>query len=112
MALPVEPQTKLEYITCPLCGMNRKLEKTGNYAKRRDDRGVLLRRPLGSKEPSQVRFDGMDLEHALILQVRDATQALRVVEGMTLAELAHDPRYADLVAQLQNQIEIIRRILI
>ena len=109
--LPVEPETKLEYITCPCCGMSRKLWKSGKYAKRRDDRGVLLRRPLGSKQPGRVRFDAMDLENALILQVRDATQALRVIEGKTLSELSKDANYADLVAQLQAQIEIIRRIL-
>lgn len=106
--IPVEPQTKLEYITCPLCGMNRKLDKTGNYARKHEAR---LWRPLGSKSPGRVRFDAMDLEHALILQVRDATEALRVVEGKTLAELAEDEGYAGLLAQMKAQIQKIQAIL-
>ena len=34
--LPLEPDHELLYITCALCGMSRKLYKTGRYAKKRE----------------------------------------------------------------------------
>jgi len=110
MAIPVKPQKQLKYITCPCCGMNRKLDKSGAYAARRE-KSTLLRQPLGSKEAGRVRFDTMELETALILQVRDATQALHVVGGLTLAELTQDEEYDDLLDQLRGQIAEIMAII-
>ena len=107
--LPLEPDHELLYITCALCGMSRKLYKTGRYAKKRE-RSHLLQSPLGSKEPGQVRFDRMELETALLLQTREAG-SLAVLGGQTLAQIVAEGHHDDLIDQLRQQIKRISQII-
>ena len=107
--VPMEPDHELEYITCPLCGMNRKLYKTGGYARKREARH-LLQSPLGSKAPGQVRFDTMNLETALLLQVREAG-SLAVLGWQTLAEIVASREHDDIIDQLRQQIKKISQII-
>jgi len=115
--IPVEPRREIEYITCPLCGMSRILEKTGRAAER------LASRPRKPKAPRKVlpqskgriRFDAVDLGGALILQIRDPSggrrDGVKVLRGKTLAELRDDPNYFDLVSQIRSQAENILNLL-
>ena len=104
---PLEQDQELEYITCPLCGMNRKLNKSGGWAARRP---LASRKPLGSKEPGKVRFDSMNLEKALILQVR-AAGSFQVLDGWTLADIVANHENDDLIDQMRNQIHKISAII-
>lgn len=114
MELPIEPR-KLIYIVCPMCGLNRILEKTGAMAKRISARGGKLRKPLGSKEPGRIRFDTVNLESAIILQIRDPRGGrgggLKVVDGLRLEELKDKEEYSDLLEQLRAQCESILEVL-
>lgn len=105
------------YITCPLCGMNRVLEKTGASA---IARGLTITDIKG-----RIRFDHMELSDASIVQVRESREGpeprrrLRrgggtgfvFKEGLTLKEMRDSREYDDLVEQILSQIASIQAIL-
>jgi len=89
----------VERIACPLCGWLR----TRNY-------GISSR----TGEPREVRFDKVDLEHALILRVerlqgrgRGSKQAtIELIDGKTLEEI--EPKLKE---QIKRQCSKIIQIL-
>ena len=107
------------YICCPLCGMNRVLEKKGSSAM---GRGMTIK-PTDIK--GRIRFDHMDLENANIVQVRERRPGpeekrrmqrgggpgFTLVEGHTLSELRDKPEYADLKEQMLSTARKIIKIL-
>jgi hypothetical protein len=103
------------YIVCPLCGMNRVLEKTGSSA---IARGLTIRKVKG-----RIRFDHIDLTRAPIVQVRERQEGKEAQrrltrgggtgfvfrEGLTLMQMKRKPEYADLVKQIkETALEIIK----
>lgn len=100
--LPCEPESELGFISCPLCGMNRILEKTGATAKKRLAKGKHIRKLL-DRPKGRIKFDHMNLENAQIFQCRAPADAFFVVEGKTLAEMARDDRFNDLIQQMRAQ---------
>ena len=105
------------YITCPLCGMNRVLKKTGAGA---IARGVTITEIKG-----RIRFDHIDLAAAPIVQIREREEGPERVkrmrrgggtgfvfkEGLTLNEIKDNPKYQDLIEQMKltagNILEIL-----
>lgn len=105
------------YIVCPLCGMNRVLEKKGTGA---IARGVTITEIKG-----RIRFDHIDLATAPIVQIRERaegpekTKRMRrgggsgfvFKEGFTLNEVKDNPEYQDLIEQVKltarNILEIL-----
>lgn len=106
--LPCEPESEIAFISCPLCGMNRILEKTGATAKKKLAQGKKLKKVLNQPK-GRIRFDGMNLATAQIMQCRVPADKFYVIEGRTLAEIATDPRFSDLVEQMKSQISLIER---
>ena len=108
---------KILYVSCPLCGMNRVLEKKGSVA---IARGLPIEEIKG-----RIRFDHMDLEKANILQIRERRRGKEdkprmqrgggpgfiLVGGDTLAELRDKPEYADLKDQMVGTAREIIKIL-
>ena len=105
------------YIVCPLCGLNRVLEKTGSAA---IGRGLTIKEIKG-----RIRFDQMDLEKANIVQVRERRRGpedeprmrrgggtgFTLAGGFTLAEMKDKPEYADLKEQMVETARAIIRTL-
>ena len=97
---------RILYVSCPLCGMSRVLEKTGSSA---IARGLPIEEIKG-----RIRFDHMDLEKANIIQIRERRRGkedkprlrrgggpgFQMVGGLTLAELKDKPEYLDLREQM------------
>lgn len=95
------------YITCPLCGMNRVLEKTGASA---IARGVTIKGTKG-----RIRFDHIDLANAPIVQIRERAtgkepkkrmrrgggSGFTFKAGISLADIKIDPDYEDLINQIK-----------
>jgi len=103
------------YITCPLCGMNRVLEKKGTSAM---IRGIAIREIKG-----RIRFDHLDLAMAPIVQVRERERGkeekkrLRTgggpgfifKRGITLLDMKDDPTYNDVIDQIKSTaMEILK----
>jgi len=105
------------YIVCPLCGMNRVLEKTGSSA---IARGITIREVKG-----RIRFDHMDLDTALVVQVRERKagpeerkrmrrgggSGFTLKGGLTLREMGRKRDYQDLVEQIKSTARSIIDIL-
>lgn len=105
------------YISCPLCGMNRVLDKTGSSA---IARGFTITDIKG-----RIRFDHMDLNNAAIVQVResltgkDPKKRMRrgggrgfvFKSGLTLQEMKTNPEYSDLIEQMKSTASKILEVL-
>lgn len=105
------------YIMCPMCLMNRVLDKKGSVA---IARGLTI-----SEIKGRIRFDQIDLNEAPIVQVRErkegSERARRMrrgggtgfvfKRGLTLDEMKDDPKYQDLIKQMKTTAgEILRRL--
>ncbi len=108
---------EIVYIVCPLCGLNRVLEKKGTQAEKRGKLGKVGR----------ISFDKLDPETAPFVDIREAPggkvkvdaprgtigkgkapgKGFHRVASLTLAESAGYPAYRDLVEQLKTQIKVI-----
>jgi len=105
------------YITCPLCGMNRVLEKKGSSAMAR---GLPITDVKG-----RIRFDIVDLEKGHIVQVREREAGPEPKKrlkrgggpgfvfrrGFTLEQIKNNPDYADLIDQIIQTCQAIIQIL-
>jgi len=105
------------YVTCPLCGLNRVLDKKGSSA---IARGLTI-----SKVKGRIRFDQVDLDKAAIVQIRERKtgpeprkrlrrgggSGFAFKQGMTLKEMKDNPDYADLIRQLKSSCQNILKIL-
>jgi len=108
---------KVIYIVCPLCGMNRVLEKTGA--------GAIARGLTITEIKGRIHFDHMELSGASIVQVRESQEGPEpkrrmrrgggtgfvFKEGLTLEEMRDSGEYDDLVEQILSQITSIQTIL-
>lgn len=95
------------YISCPLCGMSRVLEKTGASA--------IARGRIIDQVKGRIHFDHMDLDNAFIVQVRERKSGkepnkrvgrgggtgFQLQSGFTLEQMKDKPEYSDLVEQLK-----------
>ena len=105
------------YVVCPLCGLNRPLEKTGA--------GAIARGLPITEIKGRIHFDHIDLESAPIVQVRERQHGPEAQKrmtrgggsgfvfrkGLTLTEMKDDPIYNDLVLQLKKTSKAILKIL-
>lgn len=103
-------------IACPVCGMSRVLEKKGSVA-------IAKGKPLNHGLKGRIHFDHMDLDNALIVQVRERRSGpenrkgrgggggFAIVDGMTLKAMKANPEYEDLVTQLKSKLTQILGIL-
>lgn len=90
-------------VTCPLCGMNRVLEKKGS-------RAIIEHKPLTKGIKGRIRFDHIDLEKAFIVQFKERREKGRgfpTVGGLTLEEMKQNPEYQDLIEQMKFQLQRI-----
>lgn len=99
------------YIVCPMCGMNRVLEKKGTSALAR---GVTV-----SEVKGRIRFDHVDLENGIIVQIRERAEGKEPTKrlqrgggtgfilkrGMTLEQMRARPEYRDLIDQIRNSAQ-------
>lgn len=109
--------SEILYVCCPMCGMNRVLEKKGSVA-------VTMGLPIDEIK-GRIRFNHMDLEKANIIQVRERRRGkedkprmrrgggtgFQLVGGLTLAELRDKPEYQDLKEQMMETTHEIIKIL-
>lgn len=105
------------FISCPLCGMSRVLEKTGA--------GAIAQGLSITAIKGRIRFDHMDLSNATIVQVRErkggpeTKRRLRrgggtgfpLIGGLTLQEMRDSPNYTDLIEQMKATATEVLRIL-
>lgn len=101
------------YIVCPMCGMNRVLEKKASTA--------LARSMDISEVKGRIRFDHVDLENGIIVQVRERVEGKEQVKrrrrgggtgfplkrGMTLEQMRAQPEYSDLINQIRESAQKI-----
>ena len=101
------------YIVCPLCGMNRVLEKKASSALARGKEIPAIK--------GRIRFDQVDLENGIIVQVRERAvgkeetkrrrrgggSGFTVKGGVTLEEMKSRPEYADLLNQIMESAQKI-----
>lgn len=101
------------YIVCPMCGMNRVLEKKASSA--------LARSMDVSEVKGRIRFDHVDLENGIIVQVRERVEGKEQVSrrgrgggmgfplkrGMTLEQMIAQPKYRDLIDQIRESAQKI-----
>ncbi len=99
---------EIVYAVCPMCCMNRVLEKKASTA--------LARSKDISEVKGRIRFDRMDLENGFILQIRERMEGKELVkrrgrgggtgfplkQGMTLEQMMARPEYADLIDQIRE----------
>ncbi len=95
------------WVVCPLCGLNRKLHKTGGYAER-------YKKPL-TKKKGETRFDRLSPESAPFIDIRETgggrgTGFPRIGQ-LTLEEVKDNPLYSDLVKQIVEQSKKVLEIL-
>jgi hypothetical protein len=105
------------YVVCPMCGLNRPLEKKGTNA---------IARGLPIKEiKGRIRFDQIDLESGYILQIRERPSGPERIQrfrrgggpgfpflrGETLRDMKSNPIYKDLIDQIKETAENILSIL-
>ena len=102
------------YITCPLCGLNRVLDKKGS--------GAIARGLTITTVKGRIRFDHIELSDASIVQVRESQEGPEpkkrmrrgggtgfvFKKGLTLEEMRDSGEYDDLVEQILSQIESIQ----
>jgi len=95
------------YISCPLCGMSRVLEKTGA--------GAIARGKIIDHVKGRIHFDHIDLDNAFIVQIRERKAgkesnkrarrgggtSFQLQGGLTLEQMKTSPEYSDLVEQLK-----------
>jgi len=80
------------YVVCPLCGLNRVLEKL---------------------EKGRIRFGNFDLENSYFIQVRYSTGGrasgfwLNEEESKRISDVANDPAFRDLLLQIKEQCKAI-----
>jgi ssDNA-binding Zn-finger/Zn-ribbon topoisomerase 1 len=80
------------YIVCPLCGLNRVLEKW---------------------EKGKIKFGNFDLEKSFFVQVRYSTGGrasgfwLNENESKRISEIANNEEFRDLLIQIKNQCKAI-----
>lgn len=129
--LPPEapPEARLVFVVCPLCGMSRILEKTGDYG---------YRHKTGEPKPAKgrIKFE-VDLDNYPFIDFRDSGGRIAGYRGkrrgevytrrelygvptektsygfprvgaFTLDEAIDNGQYNDLLQQLQNQISHIK----
>jgi len=104
---------EIVYIVCPMCGMNRVLEKKASSA--------LARSMDVSGVKGRIRFDHIDLENGIIVQVRERVEGKEQVKrlgrggglgfplkrGMTLEQMRAKPEYSDLIEQIRESAQKI-----
>jgi len=83
--------TPVRFVVCPLCGLNRVLDKRGK---------------------GRVRWDAVDLDTALILQVRcgggrGSGFYLDESRSLTLGEMSESPEYDAIVEEIRRQAQSI-----
>jgi len=91
------------FVSCPLCAMSRKLEKSGRLAK-------LQGKPLDTVK-GRVHFGTFDLEDSYLVQVRDCSgsrgHGFPMVGGYTLKQLKTMPEFAEMLAELKATCQSI-----
>jgi len=97
------------WIVCPFCGLSRKIDKTGAYAKR-------YGKEITSKK-ERIRFDKLNPEEAVFIDVRETGLGRgagfpRINElCKTIKEAKDNPEYKEFIEQIKNQILKIQKIL-
>lgn len=105
------------FVKCPLCGMHRKLDRTGMAAFLRPRKG--REQVVPGQYKGRITF-GLDegMEDALIVNVREVHGSPEghrggggffVSGGLTLQEMKAEDRYRDLVDQIKEACKEILR---
>jgi len=85
------------FLSCPVCGMSRKLDKSGRWAKLRNKEIDIVK--------GRAHFGAFDLDDSYLLQVRDCSgsrgHGFPVIGGYTLEQAKNMPEYAELIAELK-----------
>lgn len=102
---PERRQIEALFVSCPMCGMSRKLDKTGNYAK-------LRHRLDRSKPPKGIsHFGRFRLDDAYLIQVRDCSgsrgSGFPTIDGYTIARLKEIPEFEPLLTELKEVAQAI-----
>ena len=94
-ALVLMEGTRIKQFVCPLCGLNRVIEK---------------------RDKGRIRFDHVDLMNGLLLQERacggrNSGFYLDRDSSLTLPEVTSIPEYQDLLDQIKDQCRAILKVL-
>jgi len=103
----VRPRPVVEglFVCCPVCGLSRKLVKSGGWAK---SRGRLDR-----DEPvkGRSRFGKVDLDDGFLIQTRDCSggrgHGFPLIGGYTIDQVKNMPEHAELLAELKQTCQAI-----
>ena len=94
---PVNPRY---FVSCPLCCMSRKLDRTGSWAK--------AQRKYDTTEPpkGRSRFGRFDLDDGRLIQIRNCSgsrgSGFPVIGGYTIEEMKAMPEFAEVLEELKQ----------
>jgi len=97
---------KIEYIVCPLCGMNRILEKKekGRIGFEVDlDRPFVQIRQPGGKLPMGEEVRAEAQRGIKVRRGQAPALGFRLVDGLTFKQAKESGRYDDLIDEIENQ---------
>ena len=98
---------EVHFTVCPLCGLNRKLDKTGMFAEIRK-----VKTPISK---GRARYDKVDLKNIPFIDIREGLggrgRGFPRIKGITLKEAQQDPLYEDLIKQIISSCQKILKIL-
>jgi len=91
------------FLSCPMCGFSRKLDKSGREARRHNKEIDTVK--------GRVHFGNFDLDDSFLIQIRDCSgsrgHGFPVTGGYTLEQLKDMPEYGEVVAELKRTCEAI-----
>jgi len=85
----IEERDTIPFVVCPLCGLHRKMHKTGRDALRRKKIGEIKSRAAVYNPGKDTRFDVVNLEKEPFLSIRVASgrsAGLKEIDMLTLEE--------------------------
>lgn len=99
-AVGIRPVNPRYFVSCPLCCMSRKLDRTGSWAK--------TQRKYDSTEPPKGRshFGKFDFDEGLLIQIRNCAGSrgggFPIIGGYTIDEMKSMPEFAEVLEEMKQ----------
>jgi hypothetical protein len=99
----IEHRIEALFLSCPVCGFSRKLDKSGRWAKLRNKEIDTVK--------GRVHFGNFDLDDSYLIQIRNVSggrgAGFPTVGGYRLDQVKNMPEYADLIRELKEACQAI-----